>query len=112
MSRTTDSADSALRSVTCTFAPSFANSIALERPMPDPAPVTTTTLSVNSPAPTLSRLRRVAVVQHQRVAVGIGEVCRAGEPERLAVEAHGCFEVVGREADEVGAGDGCHRSSL
>jgi hypothetical protein len=48
-SRTT-SADSPSRSATCTFAPSRANSCALDRPMPEPAPVTTTIFPPNSPA--------------------------------------------------------------
>src|SRR3954468_1277019 len=47
ISRVTASADSPFTSATCTFAPSFANSSALARPIPEPAPVTTTTLPAN-----------------------------------------------------------------
>src|SRR3954469_19196783 len=47
ISRATASADSPFTSATCTFAPSFANSSALARPIPEPAPVITTTLPAN-----------------------------------------------------------------
>src|SRR3954451_17975353 len=50
ISRATASAASRFTSATCTFAPSFAKSSALARPIPEPAPVTTTTLPANPAA--------------------------------------------------------------
>src|SRR4051794_3830259 len=90
-SPTTDSADSAFTSATCTFAPSLEKSIALERPMPDPAPVTTTILPLKS-EPADMRAYATAHGLHpprQDRPAGLAHLPRDDELRKLRVAAVG-----------------------
>src|SRR3954453_2074301 len=90
-SPTTASADSPLMSATCTLAPRRENSIALERPMPDPAPVTTTILpSKAEPAsmPAYATARGLHPARQDRTA-GLAHLPRDDELRQLGVAAVG-----------------------
>src|SRR4051794_19912066 len=106
-SPTTDSADSAFTSATCTFAPSFENSIALERPMPEPAPVTTTILpskSVPESMRAYATARGIHASRQHRPA-GLADLPRDDELRQLRLARLGARRARGR-ADRAGVRGG------